>query len=221
MKLLLNAVTKYLAGAVLVGLLLFLPAGTVHYPGAWRFMALLFLPMLALGAVLFLKAPELLAKRLNTKEKHSAQKGVVGFSALMFVGGFVLAGLDHRFSWSHVPGWVSALSCLLLLLSYGLYAEVMRENAFLSRTIEVQQGQKVVDTGLYAVVRHPMYAVTTLLFLSIPLALGSWWALALFALYPAALVVRIRDEEKLLLRELEGYEAYTKKVRCRLIPYIW
>lgn len=221
MKLLLNAVTKYLAGAVLVGLLLFLPAGTVHYPGAWRFMALLFLPMLALGAVLFLKAPELLAKRLNTKEKHSAQKGVVGFSALMFVGGFVLAGLDHRFSWSHVPGWVSALSCLLLLLSYGLYAEVMRENAFLSRTIEVQQGQKVVDTGLYAVVRHPMYAVTTLLFLSIPLVLGSWWALALFALYPAALVVRIRDEEKLLLRELEGYEAYTKKVRCRLIPYIW
>lgn len=204
-----------------MGLLLFLPAGTVHYPGAWRFMALLFLPMLALGAVLFLKAPELLAKRLNTKEKHSAQKGVVGFSALMFVGGFVLAGLDHRFSWSHVPGWVSALSCLLLLLSYGLYAEVMRENAFLSRTIEVQQGQKVVDTGLYAVVRHPMYAVTTLLFLSIPLALGSWWALALFALYPAALVVRIRDEEKLLLRELEGYEAYTKKVRCRLIPYIW
>ena len=221
MKLLYSALIKYLAGLLMVGVLLFLPAGTLDYPGGWLFCALLFLPMLLLGIVLFLKAPELLEKRLKSKETLSEQKQVIDLAALMFVGGFLLAGLDFRFGWTRVPGWLVTVSSVLLLISYGLYAEVMRENAWLSRTVEVQEGQTVVDTGLYGVVRHPMYAVTTLLFLSIPLVLGSWIAFALFLVYPILMVKRIRSEEHLLVNSLPGYAEYRTKVKYRMIPFIW
>lgn len=221
MKLLISALTKYLAGLFLVGLILFLPAGTLNYPGGWLFCGLLFVPMLILGIVLWLKAPALLEKRLRSKEKLSAQKSVIGLSLLMFVGGFILAGLDFRFGWTSVPGWLVVTAACLLLLSYGLYAEVMRENAWLSRTVEVQEGQQVVDSGLYGIVRHPMYAVTTVLFLSIPLVLGSWIAFAVFLIYPALMVKRIRSEEQLLEAELPGYTDYQKKVKYRMIPFLW
>ena len=221
MKLLISALTKYLAGLFLVGLILFLPAGTLNYPGGWLFCSLLFVPMLILGIVLWLKAPALLEKRLRSKEKLSAQKSVIGLSLLMFVGGFALAGLDFRFGWTSVPGWLVVTAACLLLLSYGLYAEVMRENAWLSRTVEVQEGQQVVDSGLYGIVRHPMYAVTTVLFLSIPLVLGSWIAFAVFLIYPALMVKRIRSEEQLLEAELPGYTDYQKKVKYRMIPFLW
>ena len=221
MKLLISALTKYLAGLFLMGLLLFLPAGTWNYPGGFLFCGLLFLPMFLLGVVLFLKAPELLAKRLRSRESQTEQKQVVGLSALMFIGGFVLAGLDFRFGWTTVPSWLVITASLVLLISYGLYAEVMRENAWLSRTVEVQEGQTVVDTGLYGIVRHPMYAVTTLLFLSIPLVLGSWISFAVFLVYPALMVKRIKSEEALLEAELPGYQDYQKKVRYRMIPFLW
>lgn len=221
MKLLISALTKFLAGLVLVGVLLFLPAGTFRFPGAWRFICLLFGPMILLGTVLLVRSPALLEKRLSAREKENAQKTVVGLSALMFIGGFVLAGLDFRFGWSRMPGWVSTTASIVLLLSYGLYAEVMRENAYLSRVIEVQENQTVVDTGLYAVVRHPMYAITCLLFLSIPVVLGSWWALILFLPYPALMAARIKNEEAILEAQLPGYRAYTQKVRFRMIPFIW
>lgn len=221
MKLLFNALTKYLAGFVMVALLLFPAAGGLDYMNGWLFIALLFVPMFLLGLVLFLKAPELLKKRLNNKEKESVQKGVVLVALLMFVGGFVLAGLDYRFGWTYVPGWLVGAASVLLLISYCLYAEVMRENAYLSRTVEVQEGQKVVDTGLYGIVRHPMYAVTILLFISIPLVLGSWLAFAIFLLYPGAIVLRIKNEEKVLEEGLAGYSEYKNKVKYRLIPGIW
>ena len=221
MKLLLSALTKYLAGLILMGLLLFLPAGTLDYPGGWLFCGLLFVPMLLLGIVLFVKAPALLEKRLRTKETQLQQKQVISLSALMFVGGFVLAGLDFRFGWTVVPRWLVITASLLLLASYGLYAEVMRENAWLSRSVEVQEGQTVVDTGLYGIVRHPMYAVTTVLFLSMPLVLGSWVAFLLFLIYPALMVKRIRGEEQLLEAELPGYRAYQEKVKYRMIPFLW
>ena len=221
MKLLINALTKYLAGFVMVALLLFPAAGGLEYINGWLFIALLFVPMFLLGLVLFLKAPELLKKRLNNNEKESVQKGVVLVALLMFVGGFVLAGLDYRFGWTYVPGWLVGAASVLLLISYCLYADVMRENAYLSRTVEVQEGQKVVDTGLYGIVRHPMYAVTILLFMSIPLVLGSWLAFAIFLLYPGAIVLRIKNEEKVLEEGLEGYAEYKRKVKYRLIPGIW
>ncbi|MBQ2961012.1 MAG: isoprenylcysteine carboxylmethyltransferase family protein [Oscillospiraceae bacterium] len=221
MKLLINAMTKYLAGLVLVGLLLFPAAGGFDYMNAWLFIALLFVPMFLLGLVLFLKAPELLQKRLNSKEKENAQKGVVLAALLIFVGAFMLAGLDHRFGWTHVPAWLVAAASVILLVSYGLYAEVMRENAYLSRTVEVQAGQKLVDTGLYGIVRHPMYAVTILLFLSMPLVLGSWISFALLLVYPLVIVLRIKNEEQVLEKGLEGYKEYKNKVKYRLIPGIW
>lgn len=221
MKLLISALTKYLAGILLMGLLLFLPAGTLNYPGGLLFCGLLFVPMFLLGIVLFIKAPDLLAKRLRSKENRTEQKQVVGLSALMFVGGFVLAGLDFRFGWTSVSTWIVIIASILLLGSYGLYAEVMRENAWLSRTIEVQEGQTVVDTGLYGIVRHPMYAVTTLLFLSMPLVLGSWIAFAVFLIYPALMVKRIKNEEALLEAELPGYRDYQRKVRYHIIPFLW
>jgi len=220
-NLLLNALSKYLAGLVLVGAVLFLPAGTLRYPNGWLFIGLLFLPMLLLGVVLFCRSPDLLAKRLNAKEKQTAQKGVVALSGLAFFLGFLAAGLDFRFGWSHVPGWVTAAAALILLLSYGLYAEVMRENAYLSRTVEVQEGQTVVDTGLYGVVRHPMYLATILLFLSIPVVLGSWWSFLIFLHYPILIVVRIKNEERLLEEELPGYKEYKNKVKYKLFPLIW
>ena len=221
MKLLLSALTKYLAGLVLMGLLLFLPAGTLAYPGGWLLCGALFVPMLILGIVLFAKAPALLEKRLRTKETQLQQKQVIALSGLMFAGGFVLAGLDFRFGWTVVPQWLVITASLLLLVSYGLYAEVMRENAWLSRSVEIQAGQSVVDTGLYGIVRHPMYMATILLFLMIPLVLGSWYGLIAFAFYPAIIIVRLKDEENLLTRELPGYAAYKQKVKYRIIPFIW
>ena len=191
------------------------------YTGGWLLVGLLFAPMLLAGIVMLLKSPELLKKRLDGKEKQGKQKGVVAFSGLMFIAGFVVAGLDFRFGWSVMPGWVVITGSVLFLLAYGLYAEVMRENAYLSRTIKVEEGQQVVDSGLYGVVRHPMYMATILLFLMIPLVLGSWYALISFAFYPVIIVVRLKDEEQLLTRELQGYEAYMQKVRYRLIPFIW
>ena len=221
MKLFLNALSKFAIGLILVGLLLFLPAGTFAYFGGWLFIGLLFIPMLFLGAVLLIKAPDLLKKRLNHKEKEKTQQGVVALSALLFLGGFVFAGLDYRFGWTEVPVTVVIAASVALLVSYGMYAEVMRENAYLSRTVEVQDGQKVIDTGLYGVVRHPMYLATILLFLSIPLVLGSWISLLFFAFYPVVIVVRIGNEEKVLTAELSGYAEYKNKVKYRLIPYIW
>lgn len=221
MRLLLNTLTKFLCGLLLVGLLLFLPAGTVNYPNGWLFAGLLFIPMLILGAVLLIKAPVLLEKRLGTKEKETTQKGVIALSGLLFLGGFIVAGLDFRFGWSHVPTWLVIAASVVLLIAYALYAEVMRENAYLSRTVEVQENQKVVDTGLYGIVRHPMYAVTVWLFLAIPLVLGSWWSFLCFLHYPIIIVIRILNEEKVLTEGLAGYGAYKKKVKYRLLPLIW
>ncbi len=221
MKLLLEALIKFTCGLLLVGLLLFLPAGTWDYAHGWLLMGLLFVPMLIAGFVMLAKSPDFLKKRLDAKEKQATQKGVLAFSGLMFAGGFVVAGLDFRFGWSVMPPWVVITASVLFLVAYALYAEVMRENAYLSRTVKVEAGQTVVDTGLYGIVRHPMYAVTVLLFLMIPLVLGSWYALIIFAFYPVIIIIRLQDEEALLIRELAGYDAYKKKVKYRLIPFIW
>ena len=221
MKLALSALIKFTFGLALVGALLFLPAGSLAFFNAWLFIGLLFVPMLILGIVLLVKSPDLLKKRLDAKEKQNAQKGVVAMSALLFLAGFIVAGLDFRFGWSHMPAWAVAVASAILLISYALYCEVMRENAYLSRTIEVQNGQKVVDTGLYGIVRHPMYAVTIWLFLAIPVLLGSLYALLCFLPYIPVIVVRILNEEKLLSAELDGYEEYKKRVKYRLIPFIW
>ena len=221
MKLFLQALIKFLMGFLLISLLLFLPAWTLAYPNAWLFMGLLFVPMMLMGAVLLCKAPALLRKRLDHKEKESAQKGVLALSALMFPAGFILSALDFRFSWSSVPQWCVILSSVLFLIGYAAYAEVMRENAYLSRTVKVQEGQKVIDTGLYGIVRHPMYFATLLMFLPMPLILGSFWGLIPFALYPCILVIRILNEEKVLSEALPGYTEYRKKVKYRLLPLIW
>jgi protein-S-isoprenylcysteine O-methyltransferase Ste14 len=221
MKLLLDALCKFTIGLILVGLLLFLPAGTLAYFGGWLFICLLFIPILILGIVLYLKAPELLQKRLNHKEKEKTQQGVVGIAALLFLFGFIAAGLDHRFGWSDLPLPTVIVAAVMLLAGYAMYAEVMRENAYLSRTVEVQEGQKVIDTGLYGVVRHPMYLATILLFISVPLVLGSWISLLFFAFYPILMVIRIRNEEQVLSEQLDGYREYMEKVKYRLIPYVW
>lgn len=221
MKLAVNALIKYLAGVILVGALLFLPAGSFGYMNGWLFIGLLFGPMLILGVILLISSPDLLRKRLAANEKDNTQKRVVAASGLLFVAGFAVAGLDFRFGWSRVPLWVVVVASAVLLISYGLYAEVMRENAYLSRTIEVQKDQKVIKNGLYGVVRHPMYAVTLWLFLAIPLVLGSFWALLCFVPYIAVIAVRIRGEEKLLDEKLEGYTEYKKQVKYRLLPFIW
>ena len=220
-RLMLQALTKFTMGILMIGLLLFLPAGTLGYWNAWLFTGLLFGPMFLLGILLLLKAPELLAKRLQSKEKEEEQKLVVLGSLLIFVGGFVVAALDFRFQWTRLPNIVVIIASVVLLVSYGLYAEVMRENAYLSRTVEVQENQKVIDTGLYGIVRHPMYFATTLLFLSIPLVLGSGIAFAIFLPYPFLLVKRIRNEEEVLEKGLEGYTEYKKKVKYRMIPFLW
>ena len=221
MKLLTEALVKFTCGLLLVGLLIFLPAGTLRYPYGWLLIGLLFVPMLIAGFVMLAKSPDFLKKRLDAKEKQAAQKGVLAFSGLMFIAGFVVAGLDFRFGWSQMPTWVVIIASVLFVVSYALYAEVMRENAYLSRAIKVEEGQTVVDTGLYGIVRHPMYMVTILLFLMIPLVLGSWYALIAFAFYPAIIIVRLKDEEDLLTRELPGYTEYKQKVKYRIIPFIW
>ena len=220
-KLLFNALIKFLCGLFLVGLLIFLPAGTLHYANGWLFIGMLFIPILILGIVLLIKAPALLEKRLNARERESTQRGIIALSGLLFPAGFIVAGLDYRFGWSHIPLPVVIAASVILLAAYVLYAEVMRENAYLSRTIEIQEGQRVVDTGLYGIVRHPMYAVTIWLFLAIPLVLGSWFSLLCFLHYPFLMIIRIRNEEKVLSEGLDGYETYKKKVKYRLIPFVW
>ncbi|MGI6462059.1 MAG: methyltransferase family protein [Candidatus Scatomorpha sp.] len=220
-KLFSQAIIKHLSGLVLISALLFIPARTLKFWNAWLFIAVLFIPMLLMGIVLAIKNPELLRKRLNAKEKEAEQKGVVALSALMFIGGFIVAGLDYRFGWLVLPKGVVFVAAAVFLFSYLLYAEVLRENAYLSRTIEVQKNQKVVDTGLYGIVRHPMYAATILLFLSMPLVLGSLFSFIIFLIYPAIIVKRIKNEEEVLERELEGYSEYKNRVKYRLIPFVW
>ena len=215
-KLFVSAITKFTAGVILLALLLFLPAGTIHYPGGWLLMGILFIPMFLAGLVMMATNPNLLRSRLNAKEKEREQDLVIKLSGLMFLVGFVLAGLDHRFGWSNL--YVGAG---LFLTAYILYAEVLRENRWLSRTIEVQEGQTVVSTGLYSIVRHPMYFATVILFLSMPLVLGSIPAFLVFLCYPAIIARRIRNEEQVLSRDLPGYREYCGRVRWRLIPFIW
>ena len=221
MKLLINGLVKFTCGLLMVGLLIFLPAGSLAYTYGWLFVGLLFVPMLIAGFVMLLKAPDFLKKRLDAKEKAKEQDLVVKLSGLMFLAGFVIAGLDYRFGWLPLPKAVSVAATVVFLISYALYAEVLRENAYLSRTIQVQEGQKVVDTGLYGIVRHPMYFATVLLFLSIPLVLGSLPAFVIFLVYPFIIAKRIRHEEEFLVQELPGYEAYRKKVKYRMIPLVW
>ena len=220
-KLFLSAILKFTAGVILVGVLIFLPAGTLHYPQGWLLMGILFVPMFLAGLVMMAKNPNLLRSRLDAKEKEREQSLVVKLSGLMFLVGFILAGLSFRFGWLMLPKWVSIVGAVLFLSSYALYAEVLRENTWLSRTIGVQEGQTVVSTGLYGVVRHPMYAVTLVLFLSMPLVLGSGLAFVVFLAYPAIIAKRIRNEEAVLARDLPGYTEYLKKVRWRLIPFVW
>ena len=220
-KLLAQGLLKMLSGMLIVALVLFLPAGSWNYFNGWLFCGLLFLPMLVLGALLLWKAPALLEKRLNTKEQEKTQMAVVAVSSLLFLAAFVAAGLDFRFGWTHVPIWLVCLAAVLQLAAYGLYAEVMRENAWLSRTVEVQENQKVIDTGLYGIVRHPMYTSTILLFLAMPLVLGSWVSFAIMLFFPVVIVFRIRNEEQVLETGLAGYREYKQRVRCRLLPFIW
>ena len=220
-KLFISAIAKFTAGVILVGTLIFLPAGTLAFPNGWLLMGILFVPMFCAGLVMMAKNPYLLSRRLDAKEKEAEQSLVVKLSGLMFLAGFILAGLDFRFGWLPLPGWVSTVGAVFFLLSYLMYAEVLRENTYLSRTIEVQEGQTVVDTGLYGIVRHPMYSATLVLFLSMPLVLGSLISFVVFLAYPAIIAKRIRNEEKVLEEGLQGYREYKQKVKYRLIPYIW
>ena len=216
-----QALTKFLVGLLLVGLLLFLPAGTFGYWQAWLFIGILFIPMFIAGIWLMWKQPELLRKRLRAKEEQGEQKWVVALSGLLFIAMFIVAGLNFRFGWLLLPDWTTYVATGIFLLGYALYAEVMRENVWLSRTVEVQENQRVIDTGLYGLVRHPMYSATLLLFLSMPLVLNSVWSFALMLLYIPIIVKRIRNEEVVLEQELKGYTEYKQRVRYRLIPYIW
>ena len=216
-----QAIAKFLLGVVLVGLLIFLPAGTLRFSSGWLLMGILFVPMFGAGLVMLAKNPGLLQSRLKAKETQREQDLVVKLSGLMFIAGFVMAGLDFRFGWLVLPGWVKWMAAALFLIAYLLYAEVLRENAFLSRTIEVQENQTVVDTGLYGIVRHPMYAVTLLLFLSMPLVLDSLLAFLCFLPYPFLIAKRLLSEEAFLEKELPGYAEYKQKVKYRLIPGIW
>ena len=220
-NLLLDAVIKLVAGIVLIWLMLFWPAGTIHYFGAWLFSAVLFIPVMIMGIILYAKEPELLRKRLQEKEEQAEQRSVVALSGLMFLCGFVSAGLDFRFGWTNMPLWVTIMGAVLFLIGYGLFAEVMRENAYLSRTVEVQEGQTVIDSGLYGIVRHPMYSATVLMFCTMPLILGSWLSFVIFLVYPLLLVKRIQNEEQVLKDGLDGYAAYCERVRYRLLPLIW
>ncbi len=216
-----QALTKFVFGLLLVGLLLFLPAGTFAYWQAWLFIGILFVPMFIAGIVLIVRQPELLRKRLDAKEQQQEQKWVVALSGLMFIAVFVVAGLSHRFGWYMLPDWAVFVATVVFLAAYALYAEVMRENAWLSRTIEVQHNQQVVSTGLYGIVRHPMYSATLLLFLSMPLVLASPWSFAIMLLYIPIIALRIRNEEQVLERELKGYTEYKQRVKYKLIPFIW
>lgn len=216
-----QAVSKFIIGFAVTGILIFLPAGTFDYWNAWLLLGVLFIPMLLAGIVMILRNPELLRKRLKMKEEETEQKNVIKISACMFALGFVTAGCNYRFGWILIPEWISWAAAGIFLLAYLLYVEVMRENMYLSRAVEIQEDQKVIDTGLYGIVRHPMYSVTIILFLSMPLILGSVISFVIFLIYPVVLVKRIENEEKVLREGLEGYETYQKKVRYRMIPFIW
>ena len=220
-KLFTQALAKFFLGVLLVGLLVFLPARTLHYPQGWLFLGILFIPMFLAGLVMMVRNPALLKRRLDAKEKHAEQDRLVKLSGLMFLAGFILAGLTFRFNWFVLPMEVSLGAAVIFLLAYALYAEVLRENTWLSRTIEVQENQTVVDTGLYGIVRHPMYSATLLLFLSMPLVLGSLPSFVIFLVYPALIVGRLQHEETVLEQELAGYAAYKTKVKYRLIPFLW
>ena len=220
-KLFIQAIVKYLLGLTLFSFLLFVSAGTLKYLNAWLLIGVLFIPMLLVGIVLTIKNPNLLRKRLNAREKEAEQASVQQYGALMFVGGLVVAGFDYRYQWIVLPKWLVIVSTVLFIFSYLLYVEVLRENEYLSRTIEVQENQKVKDTGLYRIVRHPMYISTILLFLSMPLVLGSFFSFLIFLIYPAIIVKRIKNEEEILETGLEGYLEYKERVKYRLIPLIW
>ena len=219
--LLLQSLTKFLLGVVILGLLIFLPAGSVHYWQGWLLMGILFVPMFIAGLVMMVKNPELLQKRLNAKEQEKEQKTVVALSGLLFIAAFVVAGLNWRFQWCVLSNWAVWVAAALFLVCYLLYAEVLRENTYLSRTIEVQEHQKVIDTGLYGIVRHPMYMATTLLFMMMPLVLASPISFGIMLLYLPLIAKRIRNEETVLEQGLEGYSEYKQRVKHKVIPYIW
>ena len=216
-----QAILKFLIGLLAVCLLIFLPAGSLEYWNGWLFIGILFIPMFIAGIVLMIKNPELLKKRLNAKEKEGEQKQVILFSGLMFLAGFITAGLNYRFDWIEIPNIVVIIASILFILSYLLYGEVLRENSYLSRTIEVQEDQRVIDTGLYGIVRHPMYATTVVLFLTMPLILGSIISFIIFLMYPLLIARRIKNEEKVLEKELKGYSEYKQKVKYKMIPFVW
>lgn len=220
-KLFVQAITKFIFGFILIGLLIFLPAGTFSFFNGWLFMGILFVPMFLAGIVMMFKNPNLLKSRLNAKEKQQEQSIVIKLSGLMFLAGFITAGLDFRFGWFPLPTGVVVGAAIMFLAAYILYAEVLRENTYLSRTIEVQENQKVIDTGLYGIVRHPMYSATLLLFLSMPLVLGSLFSFVIFLVYPLIIAKRIKGEEEFLERELAGYSEYKQKVKYRLLPFVW
>ena len=220
-KLFVEAIVKFMLGVIMVGLLLFIPANDINYFNGWLLMGLLFIPMFIVGIIMMVKNPKLLKKRLDVKEKEGEQKEVVFISGVMFIVGFIVAGLNYRFKWLGLSNVVVVISSIVFILAYIMYGEVLRENTYLSRTIGVEEGQKVIDTGLYGIVRHPMYTVTIFLFLSIPLILGSIISFIIFLIYPIIIVKRIKNEEEVLERELKGYLEYKNKVRYRLIPFIW
>ena len=220
-KLFFQALIKFLFGVLIIFFLLFIPAHSFKYWNGWLFMGLLFIPMFIAGFILMIKNPELLKKRLNAKEKEIEQKQIILYSGLMFISGFIIAGLNYKYNWIQLPNIVVIISSILFIIAYILYAEVLRENAYLSRTIEVQENQQVIDTGLYGIVRHPMYLATIFLFLSIPLILGSLISFVIFLIYPFIIVKRIKNEEEVLEKDLEGYSEYKNKVKYKLLPFIW
>ncbi len=221
MNIKIQAFIKFVFGLITVMLLVFVPAGTLNYINGWILIGILFIPMMIMGIVMSVKNPELLKKRLNTKEKISEQKNIIRFSGIIFLTGFIVAGLNYRFKWLIIPQWIVIVSSIIFLLSYAMYAEVLKENTYLSRTVEVQENQKVIDTGLYGVIRHPMYTATIIMFLSIPMVLGSVHSFIIFLIYPVIIVMRLKNEEKFLENNLDGYSQYKNKVKYRLIPFIW
>ena len=220
-KLFFEAISKFLLGVILIGLLIFLPANTLKYKNGWIFMVLLFIPMLIAGIFMMIKNPKLLASRLDAKEKQKEQNIVIKLSGLMFIAGFILAGFDYRYNWSYIPPYFTYIFVIIFLLSYVMWAIVLKQNTYLSRTIKVETDQTVIDTGLYSIIRHPMYTATIFLFLSMPLILGSLISFFVFLLYPVLIIIRILNEEKYLTNNLQGYKEYKKKVKYRLIPFIW
>ena len=220
-KLFLQALSKFLIGLIIICMLLFVPAGTIYYPNGWLFIALLFIPMFIAGTIMFIMAPDLLRRRLDAKEEEEEQKLVLLLSGIMFLLAFILAGLNFRFGWFKLPAIAIIMASIIFLIAYAMYAEVLRENEYLSRTVEVSENQKVVDTGLYGLVRHPMYTSTIFLFLSMPLVLDSILSFIVMLIYPTIIIFRIRNEEKVLEKDLDGYKEYKEKVKYKLFPYLW